>query len=95
MPSLQRFGDINDAGGAVTGIFQTNSFCNGLLIVIQGSIGTSHPPCPDPSIHCAGNWQTTSSISNVFVNNIPVTVTGDFDTCGHVRIGGSSNVIVG
>lgn len=93
MPQTHRLGDCNTADGCVTNIPQNNVFANDLLVVVNGSIGTSHPPCPDPAIHCAGNWVTANGSPNVFVNNIPVNFTGNADTCGHTRAAGSPNVI--
>lgn len=94
MPAVQRLTDENDAGGAIDTIPQSTVSVNGLLVVVDGSLGTSHPPCPVPGIHCAGNWVTSGGSGNVFVNNIPVNRTGDPDTCGHVRVGGSGDVFV-
>lgn len=92
MPACQREGDANNAGGVITTIPQSTVFANGRLVSINGSIGTSHPPCPIDPAHCSGNWQTASGSSNVFINGIPVNFTGNSDTCGHVRVGGSGSV---
>lgn len=94
MPAVQRLTDVNDAGGAIDSIPQSTVSVNGLLVAVDGSLGTSHPPCPVPDIHCAGNWTTSGGSPNVFIEGIPVNRTGDPDTCGHVRVGGSGNVNV-
>jgi uncharacterized Zn-binding protein involved in type VI secretion len=86
---VHRFGDVNTAGGAIDGIPQTFVYENNLLICVDGSIGTGHPPCPIPAVHCAGNWITAGGASFVVINDIPVNREGDADTCGHARSGGS------
>lgn len=90
-----RLGDCNTGGGCVTRIPQTTVFANNLLVVVDGSIGTSHPPCPPVPIHCMGNWVTNDGGPKVFAENIPVNKRGDPDTCGHVRAKGSPNVFLG
>ena len=92
--SIHRLGDCNGAGGCITSISQSTVFANNLLVSVDGSIGTSHPPCPEPDIHCQGNWQTTSGGPTVFAENIPINKTGDPDTCSHVRAAGSPNVFL-
>lgn len=89
-----RLSDCNTGGGCVTSIPQSSVFANNLLVAVNGSIGTGHPPCPIVPIHCAGAWQTANGSSNVFINGIPVNRTGDPDTCGHSRAAGSPNVFV-
>lgn len=86
--------DVNSGGGAITSIPQSSVYVNNLLVSVNGSIGTSHPPCPDPSIHCAGNWETANGSPDVFIENIPVNREGDADTCGHVRVNGSSDCYI-
>lgn len=97
MPKCHRFLDINSAGGAVTVIPQSTVFANGRLVCVNGSIGTSHPPCPLPPIHCFGAWVTVAAAAgppNVFAENIPVVRETDVDTCGHPRVSGSPNVFI-
>lgn len=94
MPQAQRLGDSNDAGGVVNSIPQSTVFANGLLMSVDGSIGTGHPPCPIPAIHCSGNWTTANGSGNVLINGIPVNFEGNADTCGHSRINGSGSVNV-
>lgn len=93
MPQAHRLGDANDAGGVVTSIPQTTVFVNNVLVSVDGSIGTSHPPCPLPP-HCAGQWQTANGSPDVFVENIPVNFKGNADTCGHSRAEGSPDVFI-
>lgn len=89
-----RLTDVNSGGGAINNIPQTNVFANSLLVSVNGAVGTSHPPCPTPVIHCGGVWRTANGSPNVFINNIPVNRLSDADTCGHVRVGGSPNVFI-
>lgn len=92
MPACQRLGDANSAGGVITTIPQSTVFANGQLVSVDGSIGTGHAPCPIVPIHCAGAWATAGGSGNVFINGIPVNFTGNSDTCGHTRVGGSGTV---
>ena len=94
---IHRLGDINSGGGAVISIPQSTVYANNLLVAVNGSIGTSHPPCDDDNNqeHCIGNWTTANGGPNVFIQNIPVNKTGDQDTCGDSRVGGSPNVFIG
>lgn len=91
---MHRIGDSNTGGGRITVTPQSTVFANNRLVAVNGSVGTSHPPCPKPAIHCAGAWRTTGGSPNVFINNIPVNRIGDPDTCGHSRAAGSENVYV-
>lgn len=91
---IHRMTDCNTGGGCITSIPQSTVFANNLLVSVNGSIGTGHPPCPDPDIHCTGNWVTTSGGPTVFAENIPVNKTGDADTCEHLRAAGSPNVFL-
>jgi len=92
--ACQRLNDLNTGGGRIISIPQSTVFANNLLVCVNGSIGTSHPPCPKPSIHCQGNWITTSGGPTVFIENIPVNKTGDIDSCSHSRASGSPNVFL-
>ena len=89
-----RLTDCNTGGGCITSIPQSTVFANNLLVSVDGSIGTGHPPCPTPVIHCEGVWVTTSGGPTVFVQNIPVNKKGDPDSCGHVRASGSPDVFL-
>ena len=89
---VHRMGDINSGGGALTFIPQGSVYANDLLVSVDGSRGTAHPPCPYVVIHCAGVWQTTMGRHTVYAHNISVNCEGDPDSCGHIRIMGSPNV---
>ena len=59
MGMVHRLGDCNDAGGCLTNIPQSTVFANNLLVSVDGSTGTDHPPCgDDDEEHCSGNWFT-------------------------------------
>jgi len=94
MPAIQRMGDSNDGGGAINNIPQTTVFVNNKLVVVEGSLGTSHVPCPIPP-HCAGQWQTVATQTTTIVENKRVVLTTDADSCTHVRIGGSPDTFIG
>ena len=89
---IHRMGDINSGKGHIHSIPQGSVFANDLLVSVDGSRGTGHPPCPLPSIHCANAWVTTQGRKTVFAQNISVNCEGDPDSCGHSRIMGSPNV---
>ena len=95
MPNVQRMGDKNNGGGEITQIPQSSVYIDNKLVCVSGSKGAGHPPCTDEPIHCTGNWQTTENNFGVYVNNRSINVTGDEDTCGHIRIGGSLTVFIG
>jgi uncharacterized Zn-binding protein involved in type VI secretion len=85
MPTVQRVGDVNNAGAPITASPQTTVFVNGIKVAVQGSPVQAHSKKNS-------HRPVTTSSATVFVAGIAVTLTGDPDTCGHVRIGGSENV---
>jgi len=95
MARVQRMGDTNSAGGAITTIAQSTVFANNKLVSIDGSSGTADAGCNifAPQ-HCAGVWKTAGGSPNVFIGGVPVNTEGNVDTCGHARVGGSSNVFI-
>ena len=95
MPAVQRVGDRNSAGGVVTN-GDGSVLINGRSVAIQGASVSAHPCCGQkgcPPTHC--NAKTQANNSTVLVNGVPLVLTGDVDTCGHPRAGGSADVIVG
>ena len=88
MPSVQRQGDSDSGGGVVTsGIssVRTNNKPTaviGLAVSFHGKKAHAGP-------------QTAGGVRTVRVAGKPISVTGDADTCGHTRTGGSSNVRAG
>jgi uncharacterized Zn-binding protein involved in type VI secretion len=94
MPSVQRVGDANSAGGVATGGVASVRI-NGRPVIVPGNAVTPHPPCgrKGGAPHCSA--VTAGGVGSVKVNGQPIVVTGDVDTCGHPRAGGSADVKVG
>jgi len=93
MPSLVcRVGDVNTAGGV---ILKGNPavLVNGRPIALINAPVSPHPPCPKPSSHCAAKTQPKPG--SVLVGGLPIATAPSTDTCGHPRLTGSLNVIVG
>lgn len=95
MPAAQRQGDTNSAGGAATsGV--TSVRVNGKPIVVNGTSVSAHAPQKPPKAHAPHAAASTAGGSGtVRAGGKPVVRTGDVDTCGHARTGGSSDVRVG
>lgn len=92
MPAVQRVGDANTAGGVAQGGVGSVRI-NGRAVIVDGNSVTPHPCCGQrgcPSIHCSAT--TAGGISSVKAGGIPINVTGNADTCGHPRAGGSGDV---
>jgi uncharacterized Zn-binding protein involved in type VI secretion len=90
MPAVQRKGDANSAGGVIT-IGNNSVLVNGRPIATVGLPVSAHPPCPKGFSHC--NAKTSVAVArSVLVNGRSVSITGDKDTCGHPRQGGSPTV---
>lgn len=89
MPAVQRKGDANGAGGIITS-GDSSVLINGRPAATPGLLVTPHPPCPKPATHCVA--LTTTGSRSVRVNGKPLLLTGNKDTCGHSRSGGSPNV---
>jgi uncharacterized Zn-binding protein involved in type VI secretion len=95
MPAVQRVGDQDSAGGVILNGDNT-VLINGRAVAIQGASVSAHPCCGQkgcPPTHC--NAKTQAKNSSVLVNGVPLVLTGDIDTCGHARAGGSADVTVG
>ena len=93
MPAVQRVGDANGAGGVITGAGSPNVRINNRSVSLNGDSVSPHPCCGQrrcPPIHCYAT--TVGSSATVKANNIYIVLTGDTDTCGHARAGGSDNV---
>lgn len=90
MAGVQRQGDANGAGGVVTGGVASVKI-NGRPAATPGTSVTPHPPCnPKQPQHCIA--RTTGGAKTVRVNGKPLLLTGNKDSCGHARAGGSPNV---
>ncbi len=92
MPSVQRQGDSNSAGGAATsGVASVR--VNGNPVCVDGTSVAAHQPWGPPHPpHAAAS--TAGGGSTVRAGGIPINRTGDTDTCGHARAGGSPDVRV-
>lgn len=93
MPNAQRTGDPNTAGGIAQGGFGSVRI-NGRPVILPGNPVTAHPPCGrrNQARHCSA--VTTGGSASVRVGGKGIVRTGDVDTCGHPRSGGSSDVRV-
>ncbi len=96
MPAAQRNGDSNAGGGVAQGGVPSVRI-NGLAVMIPAQPVTPHPPYPrrGRNAHNNGSQQTAGGVASVRAGGQPVVVTGDSDTCGHPRAGGSTDVRVG
>ena len=96
MPGLVcRVGDQNEAGGVILAGDPT-VLINGRPVAVLGDTVSPHPCCGAkgcPPIHCAA--KTVGTNATILVGGKPIIVTGDTDTCGHKRINGSFDVIIG
>lgn len=91
MPAVQRQGDANGSGGVVTsGVASVR--VNGRPVVVPGISVTPHPCCGRKGCapHCSA--VTAGGSGTVRAGGRRVIRTGDADTCGHTRAGGSPNV---
>jgi uncharacterized Zn-binding protein involved in type VI secretion len=82
---IVRVGDKNDAGGAVISGDNTVRV-DGKAVAIDGSPVTAHNNFKPPHT----NARCRASKNSVRVNGKRLIFVGDIDTCGHVRIEGST-----
>lgn len=96
MPAVQRNGDSNAGGGVAQGGV-TSVRVNGQSIMVPGQPVTPHPPYPrrGRNEHNNGSQVTAGGLGTVRAGGNPVVITGDADSCGHPRSGGSSDVRAG
>ena len=88
MPAAQRVGDSDSAGGTITS--GVNSVrVNNQAVSVDGSPVSPHSSRP---VHVP---VTAGGVGSVKAGGRPINVTGNADTCGHVRTGGSENVKIG
>lgn len=88
MPAVQRVGDSDSGGGVITSGFSPVRV-NNRVVSVDGSPVSPHSSNP---VHVP---VTTSGVASVRAGGIPINVTGNPDTCGHARTGGSENVNIG
>jgi uncharacterized Zn-binding protein involved in type VI secretion len=88
-----RLGDANTGGGLVmaSGCDPTVLVNSRPVAVALGGV-TPHPPCP-VGIHCTAQLQIKPSA--ILVNGKPIAVWPSVDTCGHTRVSGSFDVVIG
>jgi uncharacterized Zn-binding protein involved in type VI secretion len=93
MPAIQTDGDTNSAGGVVSG-GAASVRVNGKSVTLEGNPVSSHAPWgkPHPPHQAA---TTTGGSGSVRAGGIGIVTTGCADTCGHPRVGGSSDVRIG
>lgn len=94
MPAVQRVGDKNSAGGQITQ-GDNSVLVNGKAIGIANTRVSGHQPYGKAHPPHAAALTKSSKNTTVLVNGRPALVTGDNDTCGHARVGGSINVTIG
>ena len=89
----QRKTDANNIGAIISGVTNNNVFVNGLLLSTDGSSVADHLPVDGINTHV--NTTTANGSSTVKSGGVAVNRTGDADSCGHTRAGGSDNVNIG
>jgi uncharacterized Zn-binding protein involved in type VI secretion len=89
-----RVGDANTGGGLVT-TGDPTVLVNGRPIAVVFSPVTPHPPCGARGQfqHCVAH--TSLKPTSVLVNGKPIATWPSVDTCGHPRVTGSFDVLVG
>lgn len=93
MAKVQRVGDQDEAGGKI--IQGENSVrVNGKPIAVTNKQITPHLPNRGPKDHKHARTEASKN-TTVKANGKLIVVTGDTDTCGHKRVGGSPNVNIG
>jgi len=90
MPAVQRVGDSDSAGGTITsGVSSVR--VNNQAVSVDGSPVSPHTPYRSPHTSPV----TAGGVASVKAGGRPINVTGNADTCGHARTGGSENVNIG
>jgi uncharacterized Zn-binding protein involved in type VI secretion len=83
----QRKTDVNNADAKIVNVTDNKVFVNNLLLSTDGSSVENH------LLHI--DVTTDNGSSTVKSGGVSVNRTGDDDSCGHTRVGGSTNVNVG
>lgn len=97
MPAVQRNGDKNDGDGVATGGVASVRV-NNQPIMIPAQPVSAHPPYGKKrrtTVHNDGTQKTAVGVASVRADGKPVVVAGNKDTCGHSRVGGSTDVFAG
>lgn len=95
MPSgVLRVGDANISGGLIT-VGDPTVLVNNRPVAVIGAPVSPHPPCGGNGqyAHCIARTQLKPG--SILVNGKPIATWPSVDTCGHPRITGSVNVIIG
>ena len=87
MAAAQRKTDANTGGGTISSVPQSTVYANSKLLSVNGSSVQNHV------LHIGAT--TANGSSTVFAGGTAVNRTGDADSCGHTRAGGSSDVNIG
>jgi uncharacterized Zn-binding protein involved in type VI secretion len=88
--AVQRKGDKNDKGGSIIqGV--DSVLVNGKPIAVTNMPVAPHAPNQNPHLSA----KTKNTQSSVMAGGKPVVITGDTDTCGDKRVGGSGDVSIG
>lgn len=85
---LSRMGDSNEAGGKIIR-GSTTVFANGIPVGLHVSPITPHPSGPRHRTAV-----TTNGSPSVYCDGVPVLRVTSGNSCGHVIIQGSSNIMV-
>ena len=83
----QRKTDVNNADAKIVNVTDNKVFVNNLLLSTDGSSVENH------LLHI--DVTTDNGSSTVKSGGVSVNRTGDDDSCGHTRVGGSTTVNVG
>lgn len=98
MSGIVLIGDPNDGGGVVIGPGSSTVTINNRRISYVGDDVAPHPCCGEPNcppVHCHAKTQAYPGESSVTIENKQVTLVGSYDTCGHRRSKGSTDVTLG
>lgn len=88
MAAVQRKGDADNGGGVIQGGVDSVRV-NNLAVSVDG---TSVSPHAKKNSH---RPTTAGGVGSVKAGGKPINVTGNADTCGHTRVGGSPDVRAG
>ena len=91
MAAAQRMTDANTGGGTIISVPQSTVYANSKLLSVNGSSVSSH----GTGLDTHPVLPTANGSSTVFAGGTAVNRTGDADSCGHTRAGGSDNVNIG
>ena len=79
--------DANNGGGTISSVLQSTVYANSKLLSVNGSSVQNHV------LHVGTT--TANGSDTVKAGGLGVNRTGDADSCGHTRGGGSDDVNIG